>query len=84
MFAIGLNYAEHVREAGVAAPSGAPVPPTFTKFQASLSGPYSDLTLPSEYVDWEVELVVVIGRTARYLRSTDAGASSTVAFHPGS
>jgi 2-keto-4-pentenoate hydratase/2-oxohepta-3-ene-1,7-dioic acid hydratase in catechol pathway len=71
VFAIGLNYAEHVREAGVAAPSGAPVPPTFTKFQASLSGPYSDLTLPSEYVDWEVELVVVIGMTAHHVGVDD-------------
>jgi 2,4-diketo-3-deoxy-L-fuconate hydrolase len=62
VFAIGLNYQEHASEAGVKDMPALSVPPTFTKFAASLTGPYGELRLPSSRVDWEVELVVVIGR----------------------
>jgi 2-keto-4-pentenoate hydratase/2-oxohepta-3-ene-1,7-dioic acid hydratase in catechol pathway len=58
IFAIGLNYGDHAAESNVTAPE---IPPTFTKFVTSLAAPYAPLKLPSENVDWEVELVVVIG-----------------------
>jgi len=61
VFAIGLNYRAHAEEAGFAIPTE---PVVFTKFQSSLTGPHSDVTLPSDAVDYEVELVVVIGREA--------------------
>ncbi|HYL50899.1 MAG TPA: fumarylacetoacetate hydrolase family protein [Acidimicrobiia bacterium] len=61
VFAIGMNYAAHAAEGGVDPPG---FPPTFTKFPTCLTGPDATVVLPSEFVDWEVELVVVIGRTA--------------------
>ncbi len=61
VFAIGLNYREHAAEAGARIPEAMQ---TFTKFPSALVGPYADVQLPSDSVDWEVELVVVIGRTA--------------------
>ena len=61
VFGIGLNYREHAAESGVDAPD---VPPVFTKFRSCLAGPYATVELPSDRVDWEVELVVVIGRPA--------------------
>lgn len=60
VFAIGLNYADHAAESGMAAP---PAPLTFTKFPSSIAGPTADVPLSGEMVDWEVEIVVVIGRT---------------------
>ena len=56
-----MNYAAHAAEAGVEHPT---FPPTFTKFPTCLTGPDATVELPSEFVDWEVELVVVIGRLA--------------------
>jgi 2,4-didehydro-3-deoxy-L-rhamnonate hydrolase len=61
VFAIGLNYAAHAAEAGLEQPT---FPPTFTKFPTCLTGPDATVELPSAFVDWEVELVVVIGRRA--------------------
>lgn len=61
VFAIGLNYAEHAAEAGYP-PDAMPV--TFTKFPSSIVGPDAVVALPEGNVDWEVELVVVIGRAA--------------------
>lgn len=61
VFAIGLNYAEHAAEAGYP-PDEMPV--TFTKFPTSIVGPDAVVVLPDGNVDWEVELVVVIGREA--------------------
>ncbi len=61
VFAVGMNYAAHAAEAGVEPPT---FPPTFTKFPTCLAGPDASVELPSEFVDWEVELVVVIGRLA--------------------
>ena len=61
--AIGLNYRAHAAESGFDAPGD--LPPTFTKFVSSLSGPDTEVVLPAGgHTDWEVELVVVIGRTA--------------------
>ncbi len=64
VFAIGVNYAEHAAEAGYPADS---MPVTFTKFPSSLTGPVGEIALPTETVDWEVELVVVIGTTADHV-----------------
>jgi 2,4-didehydro-3-deoxy-L-rhamnonate hydrolase len=61
VFGIGLNYREHAAESGVDAPD---VPPVFTKFRSCLAGPSATIELPSDKVDWEVELVAVIGRFA--------------------
>jgi 2-keto-4-pentenoate hydratase/2-oxohepta-3-ene-1,7-dioic acid hydratase in catechol pathway len=61
VFAIGLNYRSHVEESGMATPE---VPATFTKFPASLGGPFDDVEIVGESVDWEVELVAVIGTRA--------------------
>lgn len=69
VFAIGLNYRGHATESGL----GFPVePPVFTKFRTSLAGPVGELELPTDAVDWEAELVVVIGRTAREVAAEDA------------
>lgn len=70
IFAIGLNYKEHALESGV---TDFPVePPVFTKFRGSLTGPYGDLELPGATVDWETELVVVIGSRAHRVAAADA------------
>ena len=61
VFAIGLNYRSHAEESGMTVPS---VPATFTKFPASLSGPFDDIEIVNGTIDWEVELVAVIGRRA--------------------
>ncbi len=58
IFAIGLNYADHAAEAGLAVPEDLTV---FTKFATALAGPYGTVTLPPGTVDWEVELVAIIG-----------------------
>ncbi|MEU6646697.1 fumarylacetoacetate hydrolase family protein [Saccharomonospora sp. NPDC046836] len=69
IFAIGLNYRDHAEEAGFAIPER---PTVFTKFASSLSGPDTEVVLPDGDVDWEVELVVVIGRMTRNAEISDA------------
>jgi 2,4-didehydro-3-deoxy-L-rhamnonate hydrolase len=69
VFAIGLNYRRHAEETGAQLPA---IPATFTKFPASIVGQDASVVLPSEKVDWEVELVVVIGREARHVAEADA------------
>jgi len=69
VFAIGLNYRSHAEESGMAVPE---VPATFTKFPASLSGPFDDIEIIGDTVDWEVELVAVVGRTADRVSEADA------------
>ena len=64
VFAIGLNYAEHAAEAGYPPDS---MPVTFTKFPSSIVGQETVVELPEGNVDWEVELVVVIGREGHRL-----------------
>ena len=71
VFAIGLNYRRHAEEAGMAVPTK---PATFTKFPSSLAGPFDDVTVIGDATDWEVELVVVIGRTADRVAHDDAWA----------
>ena len=64
VFAIGLNYREHVAESGFDVPEG--LPPVFTKFATSITGPVTQVALPpGGHTDWEVELVAIIGRHAR-------------------
>ncbi|HEY8058533.1 MAG TPA: fumarylacetoacetate hydrolase family protein [Acidimicrobiales bacterium] len=72
VFAIGLNYRSHAEESGMALPA---VPATFTKFPASLSGPFDDIAVPPDSgvgIDWEVELVAVVGRRADRVAEADA------------
>lgn len=61
VFGIGLNYASHAAESGRDLPT---IPAVFTKYPASLSGPFDPVELSGDMVDWEVELVVVMGRRA--------------------
>lgn len=58
IFAVALNYRPHAAEAGFREPAD---PLVFTKFPSCLTGPVSTVDLPGDRVDWEVELVVVIG-----------------------
>jgi 2,4-didehydro-3-deoxy-L-rhamnonate hydrolase len=69
--AIGLNYSDHAAESKMAVPTE---PIIFTKATSCLVGPNDDVMLPkdSRKTDWEVELGVVIGRTARYVTEADA------------
>lgn len=69
VFAIGLNYVDHAGESGLAVPEQ---PPVFTKFVTSITGPTGDIDLPEGDVDWEVELVVVIGARAHRVPAADA------------
>jgi 2,4-didehydro-3-deoxy-L-rhamnonate hydrolase len=62
VFALGLNYALHAREAGLELP---PMPLTFTKFPSCLTGPRAEVRVATPQVDWEVELVVVMGTAGR-------------------
>ena len=68
---VGLNYSDHAAESGMTVP---PEPIIFMKATSSLSGPNDDIVIPrgSEKTDWEVELGVVIGRRAKYVREQDA------------
>lgn len=59
VFAIGLNYKDHADEAEMAYPDNIVV---FTKYQSSLAGPTAEVKVPGETVDWEAELVVVVGQ----------------------
>jgi 2-keto-4-pentenoate hydratase/2-oxohepta-3-ene-1,7-dioic acid hydratase in catechol pathway len=68
VFAIGLNYRSHAAESGMAVPE---VPATFTKFPAALAGPFADVPIVGPMVDWEVELVAVIGRPADRVPAAD-------------
>mgnify|MGYP001792991590 CR=1 FL=1 len=68
---IGLNYADHAAEAGMAIPAE---PIVFMKATSALSGPHDDVRLPRGSVksDWEVELGVVIGSRAQYVSEDTA------------
>jgi 2-keto-4-pentenoate hydratase/2-oxohepta-3-ene-1,7-dioic acid hydratase in catechol pathway len=59
VFAVALNYPPHAAEAGYAPPTD---PLVFNKFPSCITGPYWTVELPGDRVDWEVELVAVIGR----------------------
>jgi len=68
VFAIGLNYRSHAAESGMTVPD---VPATFTKFPASLGGPFDDIEIVGDAVDWEVELVAVVGARADRVSEAD-------------
>ncbi|MFI9815286.1 fumarylacetoacetate hydrolase family protein [Saccharothrix variisporea] len=67
---IGLNYRDHAEETGAAIPAE---PVVFLKTPDTIVGPYDEVLVPRNSVktDWEVELGVVIGRTARYLETEE-------------
>jgi 2,4-diketo-3-deoxy-L-fuconate hydrolase len=69
--AIGLNYSDHAKEAGLPIPSE---PIVFMKAITCISGPSDDVIQPrnSTKLDWEVELGAVIGSTAKYVSETEA------------
>jgi 2,4-didehydro-3-deoxy-L-rhamnonate hydrolase len=78
VFGVGLNYRLHVAEGGRDVPHE---PAVFTKFPSCIAGPTSEIRVGSETVDWEVELVVVVGRTAHRVgvdRAWDHVAALTV------
>jgi 2-keto-4-pentenoate hydratase/2-oxohepta-3-ene-1,7-dioic acid hydratase in catechol pathway len=68
---IGLNYSDHAAETGVSVPSE---PIIFMKATSAIVGPNDAIEMPrgSEKTDWEVELGVVIGKTAKYVAERDA------------
>lgn len=71
IFAIGLNYSDHAAESGFDAPTD--LPPVFPKYVSSLTGPVTKVVLPEGgNTDWEVELVVVIGREAHRVSEDEA------------
>jgi 2,4-diketo-3-deoxy-L-fuconate hydrolase len=71
VFGIGLNYRDHAAESGFDAPAGEP--PVFTKFPSCITGPTGEIEIPPDgKVDWEVELVVVIGRRAHRVGADEA------------
>ncbi len=68
---IGLNYADHVAETGATAPLE---PKLFMKATSAITGPCDEVIIPrgSEQTDWEVELAVVIGETAKHVSEAEA------------
>lgn len=68
---IGLNYADHAAESGMAVP---PEPVIFMKATSAICGPNDPIIIPrtSEKTDWEVELGVIIGTKAKYVSEADA------------
>jgi 2,4-didehydro-3-deoxy-L-rhamnonate hydrolase len=69
--AIGLNYSDHAKEAGLPVP---PEPIVFSKATSCISGPNDDVIQPkgSTKLDWELELGIVIGTKAQYVAQADA------------
>lgn len=76
---IGLNYADHAKESGMPIP---PEPVVFTKASNTVVGPYDTVLIPrgSRKTDWEVELGVVIGKTARYLPDKESALSVVAGY----
>ena len=68
---IGLNYADHAAESGMAVP---PEPVIFAKYTSAISGPNDPIIIPrgSEKTDWEVELAFVIGKPGKYIPEAEA------------
>ncbi|MFC8062963.1 fumarylacetoacetate hydrolase family protein [Streptomyces sp. NPDC057293] len=76
---IGLNYHDHARETGAEPPAE---PVVFFKAADTVVGPHDTVLVPrgSVKTDWEVELAVVIGRTARYLESAAEGLACVAGY----
>ena len=68
-YAVGLNYRNHAEEAGMDIPS---VPMVFTKHTTCLVGPNSTIEMRSDHVDYEAELVVVIGKSGKDIQKDNA------------
>jgi len=70
--AIGLNYVDHAKEAGMPIPSE---PILFNKWTTSICGPNDDTIIPlgSTEMDWEVEIAIVIGSKCKEIKEEDAG-----------
>ena len=68
---VGLNYADHAAESGMPIPEE---PVLFMKSTTAISGPYDPVVIPkgAKKTDWEVELGIVIGKTASYVPKTTA------------
>ncbi|MFN4148191.1 MAG: fumarylacetoacetate hydrolase family protein [Rhodocyclaceae bacterium] len=79
---VGLNYRDHALETGAAIPSE---PVLFMKATTAINGPFDPIVLPrgSTHTDWEAELGVVIGKTARYVEESQAleHVAGYVTFH---
>jgi ureidoglycolate lyase len=71
IMAIGLNYADHIAESGMKTPEQQI---WFSKMPSSVAGPREDIQLPkvSSALDYEVELVAVVGRGGRHISKADA------------
>jgi len=69
VFAVAVNYRDHAAEASIELPEH---PLVFTKFPSCITGPFSPVLLPTERADWEVELVVVIGRRCHRVQESEA------------
>jgi 2-keto-4-pentenoate hydratase/2-oxohepta-3-ene-1,7-dioic acid hydratase in catechol pathway len=69
MFAIGLNYKKHAAEMGSPLP---PLPLVFSKFQSSLNSPAGDVKVVGETVDYESELVIIVGKGGRDIVEANA------------
>ncbi len=71
IFAIGLNYADHIEESGMDAPKEQV---WFTKAVTSINGPFDTTEIPkvSQLVDYEVELVAIIGKGGKHIAAADA------------
>jgi 2,4-didehydro-3-deoxy-L-rhamnonate hydrolase len=63
-FGIGTNYGDHLREVGWTRPE---VPLVFTKYPSCIGAPNASVTLVKGHVDWEAEVVVVIGRGGHHI-----------------
>ncbi|MFI9806017.1 fumarylacetoacetate hydrolase family protein [Streptomyces sp. NPDC052301] len=76
---IGLNYHDHARETGAQPPAE---PVVFFKAPDTVVGPNDTVLVPrgSAKTDWEVELAVVIGRTARYLETAEEGLAHVAGY----
>ena len=76
---IGLNYADHAKESNMPIP---PEPVVFTKASNTVIGPYDTVLIPrlSKKTDWEVELGVVIGKTARYIADKEQALSYVAGY----
>ena len=68
-YAVGLNYRKHAEESGMDIPE---VPMIFTKHTSCFVGPKSNVEMRSDYVDWEVELVAVIGKEGKNISKENA------------
>ncbi|MFM7138335.1 MAG: fumarylacetoacetate hydrolase family protein [Planctomycetota bacterium] len=79
VFAIGLNFSDHAKETGKEIPTE---PVLFMKATGAVCGPNDPILIPrgSVKTDWEVELGLVIGRTARYLASKEAARDHVAGF----